>query len=119
MLPPAPLCLPGKPDFSVSLRHPTGYGFGVFSRLPLGELALPLGAFKESDHHGVQVLGQRFKDVDIADISYQRAIIDIFVNAIYLYDDKIVLSYNFKSDARTISLSDIEISDLPQTVQQV
>jgi hypothetical protein len=37
------------------------------------------------------------------------------VNAIYLYDDKIVLTYNFKSDSRTISLSDIECSDLPQT----
>jgi hypothetical protein len=57
----------------------------------------------------------RFKGGDVADIAYQRAIIDIFVNAIYLYDDKIVLTYNFKSDSRTISLTDIEISDLPQT----
>ena len=57
----------------------------------------------------------RFKGGNIADKSYQRVIIDIFVNAIYLYDDKIVLSYNFKSDARTISLADIEISDLPQS----
>jgi len=57
----------------------------------------------------------RFKGGDIADKAYQRAIIDIFVNAIYLYDDKIVLTYNFKSDSRTISLSDIEISDLPQS----
>ena len=57
----------------------------------------------------------RFKGGDIADKAYQRAIIEIFVNAIYLYDEKIVLTYNFKSDARTISLSDIEISDLPQT----
>jgi hypothetical protein len=57
----------------------------------------------------------RFKGGKIADKSYQRSIIDIFVNAIYLYDDKIVLTYNFKSDSRTISLSDIESSDLPQT----
>jgi DNA invertase Pin-like site-specific DNA recombinase len=57
----------------------------------------------------------RFKGGNVEDIAYQRAIIDIFVNAIYLYDDRIVLTYNFKSDARTISLSDIEISDLPQT----
>ena len=57
----------------------------------------------------------RFKGGDITDKSYQRAIIDIFVNAIYLYDDKIVLTYNFKSDSRTISLSDIESSDLSQT----
>jgi len=57
----------------------------------------------------------RFKGRDVADTIYQRAIIDIFVNAIYIYDDRIVLTYNFKSDARTISLSDVEISDLPQS----
>ena len=57
----------------------------------------------------------RFKGGNVADIAYQRAIIDIFVNAIYLYDDKIVLTYNFKSDSRTISLSEIDCSDLPQT----
>ena len=57
----------------------------------------------------------RFKSGDIADKAYQRAIIDIFVNAVYLYDDRIVLTYNFKSNARTISLGDIESSDLPQT----
>ena len=60
----------------------------------------------------------RFKDGNIADIAYQRAIIDIFVNAIYLYDDKIVLTYNFKSDSRTISLLEIECSDLPQTAPE-
>jgi hypothetical protein len=57
----------------------------------------------------------RFKNGDVADLAYRKAIIDIFVNAVYLYDDKIVLTYNFKSDARTISLADIEISDLPQS----
>jgi DNA invertase Pin-like site-specific DNA recombinase len=57
----------------------------------------------------------RFKDGDITDPAYQRAIIDIFVNAICLYDDRIVLTYNFKSAARTITLTDIESSDLPQT----
>jgi hypothetical protein len=56
----------------------------------------------------------RFKNGDISDKSYQKAIIDIFVNAIYLYDDRIVLTYNFKSDSRTISLSEVENSDLPQ-----
>ena len=56
----------------------------------------------------------KFKDGDIDDPAYQRNIIDIFVNAIYLYEDKIVLTYNYKSDSRTISLEDIEVSDLPQ-----
>ena len=57
----------------------------------------------------------RFKGGNVNDKAYQRAIIDIFVNAIYLYDDKIVLTYNFKADSRTICLSDVECLDLPQT----
>ncbi|MCL1830715.1 MAG: hypothetical protein FWG21_04715 [Oscillospiraceae bacterium] len=61
----------------------------------------------------------RFKGGNVADIAYQRAIIDIFVNAIYLYDDKIVLTYNFKSDSRTISLAKVEISDLSQTAPPI
>ena len=61
----------------------------------------------------------QFKGGNIADKAYQRAIIDVFVNAIYLYDDRIVLTYSFKSDARTISLADIEISDLPQSAPPI
>ena len=57
----------------------------------------------------------RFKGGDITDKKYQRSIIDIFVNAVYIFDDRIVLTYNFKSEARTISRADIESSDLPQS----
>lgn len=56
----------------------------------------------------------KFKDGDIDDKQYQQSIIDIFVNAIYLYDDRIVFIYNYKSESRTISLNDIEFSDLPK-----
>ena len=57
----------------------------------------------------------RFKGGNVADKTYQRSIIDIFVNAIFVFDDRIVLTYNYKSEARTISLADIEISDLPRS----
>ena len=40
---------------------------------------------------------------------------DAFLKQLFSqYDGKIVLTYNFKSDARTITLSEIESSDLPQ-----
>jgi DNA invertase Pin-like site-specific DNA recombinase len=54
----------------------------------------------------------RFKGGDVNDKAFQRSIIDIFVNAIYLYDDRIVFTFNCKSDARTVSLAEIEVSDL-------
>jgi len=57
----------------------------------------------------------RFKNGDITDKAYQSAIIDIFVNAVYIYDNKIVFTYNYKNDAKSIDLCDLEVSDLPQS----
>jgi len=37
-------------------------------------------------------------------------IIDTFINSIYLFDDKIVFTYNFKGSTETISLADIEVA---------
>jgi hypothetical protein len=54
----------------------------------------------------------RFKDGDIDDVKYQRSVIDIFVNSVYIYDDKLVLMYNYKDGAKTVALEDIQSSDL-------
>ncbi len=54
----------------------------------------------------------RFKDGNIDDVKYQRSVIDIFVNSVYLYDDKLVLMYNYKDGAKTVALEDIQSSDL-------
>lgn len=54
----------------------------------------------------------RFKDGDIDDVQYQRSVIDIFVNSVYVYDDKLVLMYNYKDGAKTVTLEDIRSSDL-------
>lgn len=35
-------------------------------------------------------------------------LIDTFVNAIYVYDDKLLLTYNFKEGTDTISLADVK-----------
>ena len=54
----------------------------------------------------------KFKDGDIDDPVYRKNIVDVFVNAVFLYDDKIVLMYNYKDGTKTVSLSEIEGSDL-------
>lgn len=59
----------------------------------------------------------RFKYGDLKDRAYQKEIIDIFVNAVYVYDDKIVFTYNFKDGCQTMTLQEIEAalgSDLEQ-----
>ena len=50
----------------------------------------------------------QFKYGDADSIEYQKHIIDTFVNAIYLFDDKIVITYNFKGGTETITMKDIE-----------
>ena len=53
---------------------------------------------------------EQFKRGNIHEIAIQKQIIDYFVKAVYLYDDRIVLTYNFKDDSKTISLNEIEAS---------
>ena len=50
----------------------------------------------------------QFKYSDVDSVDYQRQIIDIFINSIRLYDDKIIFTYNYKDGTETISLANIE-----------
>lgn len=52
----------------------------------------------------------RFKNGNMKDEKFRQRLIDTFVNAIYLYDDKIVLTYNYKDGTGTISLDRVEKS---------
>lgn len=54
----------------------------------------------------------KFRKTDITDYEQRQRLVDSFVNAIYLYDDKIVMTFNYKDGSKTISLADIECSDL-------
>lgn len=59
-------------------------------------------------HEQVVYWISRFKDGDLNDVSVRKKLIDAFVNAVYLYDDRIVLTYNYKDGTRTISLEEVE-----------
>lgn len=52
----------------------------------------------------------QFKNGNMKDEKFRQRLIDTFVNAIYLYDDKIVLTYNYKDGTGTISLDQVEKS---------
>lgn len=54
----------------------------------------------------------KFRNGDLNDPKHRQRLIDSFVNAIYLYDDKIVLTFNYKDGSKTISFEDINSSDL-------
>ena len=67
----------------------------------------------------------RFKYGSADDPQYQKQIIDTFINSIYVFDDKIVFTYNFQDGTEPITLAEIEAafgSDLakvapPQTLR--
>lgn len=50
----------------------------------------------------------RFKEGDFSDPAFRQRLIDCFVNAVYLYDDRMVLIYNIKDGTDTIPLSTAE-----------
>lgn len=54
----------------------------------------------------------RFKKTDIEDREQKQRLIDCFVNAVYLYDDKVVLTFNYKDGTKHITFEEIQGSDL-------
>jgi hypothetical protein len=54
---------------------------------------------------------ERFKGGDIDDPNYRRSIVDIFVNSVLLYDDRLVITFNYKDDSKTVSLSELESAE--------
>ena len=55
----------------------------------------------------VSWIGQ-FKYGDVNSREYQKRIIDTFVNSLYLFDDRLVITYNFKGGTEIITLKDVE-----------
>ncbi|MBR1676003.1 MAG: recombinase family protein [Clostridia bacterium] len=64
----------------------------------------------------------KFRTINLNDLASRKQLIDSFVNSIYLYDDKIVFSFNYKDGTRELTLdelneelsSDLECSTPPR-----
>lgn len=50
----------------------------------------------------------RFRKLDVRQLSHRRMLIDTFINAVFLYDDKLVLTYNFREGTETIPFDDLK-----------
>jgi len=51
---------------------------------------------------------ERFRKMDVTRKSQRKMLIDTFVNAIFLYDDKMVLTYNFHESTETITFGELQ-----------
>jgi len=50
----------------------------------------------------------KFRKLDISRQDHRKWLINVFVNAIYLYDDKMVITFNYKDGTKTITLDDVK-----------
>ena len=59
-------------------------------------------------HEQMTAWFEQFRHGDPANRDFQKRLIDTFVNAVYVFDDKLVLTYNYQHGTQTISLEEIE-----------
>ena len=50
---------------------------------------------------------EQFQQGDANSLMYQRQIIDNFVNSVYIFEDRVVLNFNFKENAKTVPLREV------------
>ena len=49
----------------------------------------------------------RFRKLDVRQQSHRKMLIDTFINAIFLYDDKMVITFNYKEGTKTITFAEL------------
>ena len=50
---------------------------------------------------------EKFRKGDVGSTEHQRQIIDTFVNSVYIFDDRVVLNFNFTDDAKTVTREEV------------
>ena len=50
----------------------------------------------------------KFRGIDASKPDQKQLLIDTFINSIYFYNDKLVITFNSKEDAKTLTLTEIE-----------
>jgi len=53
----------------------------------------------------------KFRKLDVTKLESRRRLVDNFVNSIVVYDDYILINFNYKDGTKTVSFKDIESSD--------
>ena len=70
----------------------------------------------------------RFRKLDMSQPEQRQALVDTFINAIYLYDDKILITFNYKEGTETVAFggavkaeksSDMSARGVPDIKRQI
>ena len=54
----------------------------------------------------------RFRTLDVSKLEERRRLIDSFVNSVTVFDDYILITFNYKEGEERLDFTDIESSDL-------
>ena len=70
----------------------------------------------------------RFRKLDMTQPEQRQALVDTFINAIYLYDDKVLITFNYKEGTETVAFgeavkaeksSDMSVRGAPDFERQI
>ena len=70
----------------------------------------------------------RFRKLDMTQPEQRQALVDTFINAIYLYDDKVLITFNYKEGTDTVAFGeavkaekslDVSARDTPDFRRQI
>ena len=50
----------------------------------------------------------RFRKLDVRQQNHRKMLIDAFINAIFLYDDKMAITFNYKEGTKTITFAELQ-----------
>ena len=56
---------------------------------------------------------------DTEDPECQKQLVDTFVNAVFVYDDKVTITFNYSGDNRTITLAEIDAAESSDSVRML
>ena len=48
----------------------------------------------------------RFRKLDMTQPEQRQALVDTFINSIYLYDDKVLITFNYKEGTETVAFGE-------------
>ena len=54
----------------------------------------------------------RFRTLDVTQLEERRRLIDSFVNSVTIFDDYILITFNYKEGSERVSFDEIKSSDL-------
>ncbi len=61
---------------------------------------------------------ERMRDYDVTVLEQRKRLVDTFVNAVFVYNDRIILTFNYRKDAKTVLFSDLKSSDITNGIRQ-